>query len=163
MSCRLGVHEGAFGKRQSLVDSPEHPQRDGIKYFRCGARILAESVGESGMPRLVVELDGLLIMIMGAGKVAEIPAGGAGIAVRDQGLGTIRPGRGFAQETLRHFPHRHGFAARKVPDPETVIGGEPFRGVFHPARQFAGARKGCARFRRLISLGPDQRTAEARL
>jgi hypothetical protein len=100
---------------------------------------------------------------MGAGKIAEIKAGGAGNAVRDQGLGTIRLARGFAQEQLGDFAHRYGFAARKVPDPETEIGGKPFRGVFHPARQFAGARKGGARFRRLISLGPDQRIAEARL
>jgi hypothetical protein len=27
-----------------------------------------------------------------------------------------------------------------MPTPKTVIGGEPFRGVFLPARQFAGAR-----------------------
>jgi len=48
-----------------------------------------------------------------------------------------------------------------VSDPKTVIGGEPFRGVLFPACQFAGARKGRARFRRLMSLGPNQRIAEA--
>src|SRR5215831_567061 len=115
------------------------------------------------MARSVVELETLLIMVMSAGIVAEIKAGGAEVALRDHNLGTIRPGRGFAQEKLRHFAHRCGFAACEVPDPETVIGGETLRGVFHPARQFAGARKGRARFRRLISLGPDQRIAEARL
>ena len=115
------------------------------------------------MPCLVVELDGVLKMLLSAGKVAEIKAGHAGNEVRDQGLGTIRRGHGFAQEKLRHFAHRGGFAARKVPHPKTVIGGEPFRGVFLPVRQFAGARKGNARFRRVMSLGPGQRIAEARL
>ena len=83
--------------------------------------------------------------------------------MRDQDLGAIGPGRGFAQEKLGHFAHRRGFAAIKVPDPKTVIGGEPFRGVFFPACQFAGARKGYPRFQRLMSLGVDQRVAEARL
>jgi hypothetical protein len=31
---------------------------------------LAEAVGEIGMARLVVELDGLMKMMMGAGKIA---------------------------------------------------------------------------------------------
>jgi hypothetical protein len=47
MRCRLGVGEGAVGKAQRIVDSPDHPQRDRIKGFRCGAGIPAESVGES--------------------------------------------------------------------------------------------------------------------
>jgi len=115
------------------------------------------------MARRIVELNGLLIMVVGAGEAAEIKAGGAGNAMRDQGLRTIRPGSGFAQEKLGHFAHRCGFAAGKMPDPKTVIGGEPFRGVFHPARQFAGARKDGARFRRLISLGPEQRLPVAGL
>jgi len=100
-------------------------------------------------------------MVMGAGKVAEIPAGVAGSAVSDQGLGAIWPGRGFAQKKLRHFAHLCGFAARLMPDPKAEISGEPFGGVFHLARQFAGSRKGGTRFRRLMSLGPDQRIAEA--
>ena len=157
------VGDGAFGKPPSLVDSPKPPQREGIIGFRCGSGIVAEPVGEIALARLVVELDGLLKMVMGAGKVAEVKAGGAGNAVRDQGLGAIGPGRGFAQEKLRHFAQRCRFAAVHMPHPNTVIGGEPFRGVFLPARQFAGAREGRARFRRLISLGPDQRIAEARL
>ena len=81
----------------------------------------------------------------------------------DQDLGAIGPGRGFAQEKLRHFAHRRGFAAVHMSHPNAVIGGEPFRGVFFPARQLAGARKGGTGFRRLISLGPEQRIAEARL
>src|SRR6516164_9716938 len=80
------------------------------------------------MARLVVELDGLLKMPMGAGKIAELKASAAGNAVRDQGLGTIRPGRGLAQEKLSHFAHRCRFAAAQMPAPKTVIGGEPFRG-----------------------------------
>src|SRR5215472_15364590 len=84
------------------------------------------------MARLVVELDGLLKMVMGAGKFAELKASAAANAVRDQGLGTIRPGRGFAQKKLRDFAHRCRFAATQMPAPKTVIGGEPFRGVFHP-------------------------------
>src|SRR6516162_3054343 len=115
------------------------------------------------MARLVVEFDGLLKMVMGAGKVAEVKAGGAEVAVSDQGLGAIRTGRGFTQEKLGHFAERYGFAAVHMPHPNAVIGGEPFRGVFLPARQFAGARKGRARFRRLISLGPDQCIAKADL
>src|SRR5215472_18878180 len=109
------------------------------------------------MAPLVVEPDRLLIMIMGAGKVAEIPAGGAGSAVRDQGLGAIRAGGRFAQEQLRYFTHRYRFAAGQMPRPKAVIGGKAFRGVFLPARQLAGASKGRARFRRRISLGPGQR------
>jgi len=163
MPCRLGVGEGAVGKPQSLVDSPEPPQCEGVTNFRDGVGIRAEPVDEIAVACLIVEFDGLLTMVMGAGKVAEIPAGGAGSAVRDQGFGAIGPGRGFAQEKLRHFAHRRGFAARIVPDPKTEIGGEPFRGVFHPVCQFAGARKGGPRFRRLMSLGPDQRIAEADL
>jgi hypothetical protein len=63
----------------------------------------------------------------------------------------------------RHRAHGCGFAAVQMPRNKTVIGGEPFRGVFLPARQLAGARKGRAGFRRLMSLGPDQRVTEARL
>ena len=113
--------------------------------------------------RLVVELGGLLKMVMSAGKVAEIKAGDAGTAVRDHSLGAIRPGCGFAQEQLGHFAHRLGFAAHLMPRPKAVIGGEPFRSVFLPVRQFAGARKGGGGLRRVMSLGPDQRIAEARL
>ena len=126
MRCRLGVGEGAVGKAQRIVHSPEDPQRNRIKGFRCSAGIPAEPVGEVGIARRVVELDGLLKMLMGAGKVAEIPAGHAGDAVRDQGLGAIRPVDGLALEKLGHFAQRCGFAARKVPDPETVIDGKPF-------------------------------------
>jgi hypothetical protein len=78
------------------------------------------------MARRVVELDGLLKMVMGAGKVAEIKAGLAGNAVCDHSLGAIRPGRRFAQEELGHFAHRCGLAAVQMPHPKTVIGGEPF-------------------------------------
>src|SRR6516162_8630821 len=161
MRCRLGVGEGAVGKAQSLVDSSEHPQRDGIKGFRCDAGIRAEPVGEIAMACRVVELDGLLKMVMSTGKVAEMKASHAGNAVSDYRLGAIRPGRDFAQEKLHDFAHRCRFAAVEVPEPETVIGGEPFRGVFYPVRHFAGARKGGTGFRRLLSLGPDQRIAEA--
>src|SRR5262245_55730349 len=115
------------------------------------------------MARLVVELDSLLKMVMGAGKVGEIKAGDAETAVRYQGFKAIRAGRGFAQEKLRHFAQRCRFAAVQMPHEKTVIGGEPFRGVFLPVRQFASARKGGTRLRRLISLGPDQRIAEADL
>ena len=55
MRCRPGIGEGAVGEAQTLVDSTEHPQRDGIKRFRCGARIRGEPVGEIGMARLVVD------------------------------------------------------------------------------------------------------------
>ena len=88
---------------------------------------------------------------------------GAGNPMRDQGVRTIRPGCGFAQEKLRHFAHRCGFTTGEVPYPKTGIGGKPFRGVVHSARQFAGVRKSGTRFRRLISLGPEQRIAEAGL
>ena len=54
-------------------------------------------VGETGMARPVVELDGLLKMVMGGGKIAELKTGAAGNVVRDQGLAAIRLGRGFAQ------------------------------------------------------------------
>jgi hypothetical protein len=161
MRCRLGVGEGAVGKAQRLVDSPEHPQC--VPNLRCGTGILAEPVDEIGIVRLVVERDGLRKMVMGAGKVAEIKAGLTGNAVCNHRLGTIRPGPGLAQEQLGHLVRRCGFAAGQMPDPKTVIGGKPFRRVFHLARQFAGARKGRARFRRLMSLGPEQRIAEARL
>jgi hypothetical protein len=163
MRCRLGVSEGSVGKGQGLVDSPEHPQCDGIVDLRYDTRILAEPVGEIGVPRRVVELDGPLKMVMGAGKIAEIKAGRAGNAVCDQGLGTMRPGRGFAQQKLGHFADGCRFAAHKMPDPETVISGETLHRVFHPACQFAGARKGGTRFRRLMSFGPEQRIAKARL
>jgi len=163
MRCRLGVGERMVGQSQSLVDSPEHPQRNRIKCFRSGAGILSEAVGEIAVACLIVEFDSLPKMVMSAGKVAEINAGGAGNAVRDQGLGAIRPGRGFVQEKLGHFARRCRFAANMMPDPNTVIGGKSLRRVFHLARQFAGAREGRARVRRVISLGPDQRIAEAGL
>ena len=38
----------------------------------CGAGITPEPVGEIGVACLIVELDGLLKMVMGAGEVAEI-------------------------------------------------------------------------------------------
>src|SRR5215469_6792980 len=113
---------------------------------------MAEPVGEIAMARLVVELDALPKMVMGAGKIAEVKAGDGGNAVRDRGLGTIRLGRSFVQEKLGHFAQRCGFAASQMPHPEAVIGGKPVRGVLHAVRQFAGARKGGTRFRRLLSL-----------
>src|SRR6516164_11106357 len=93
--CGPGVGEGAVDKAQRIVDLTKNPQRKGVENLRCGTGIRAEPVREIGMARLVVELDGLLKMVMGAAKVAEIKAGDAGNAVRDQGLGAIRPGRGF--------------------------------------------------------------------
>ena len=60
MRCRLGVGEGALGKRQSLVDPPEHPQCEGVENLRYNAGILPEPVGEIAMARLIIELDGLL-------------------------------------------------------------------------------------------------------
>jgi len=124
MRCRLGVGEGTVGEPQSLVDSPEHPQCEGVEYLRCGAGIRAEPVGEIAVAARVVELDSVLIMLVGAGKVAEIKAGEAGNAVGDHRLGAIRPGRGFAQEKLGHFAHRLGFAADLMPRPKTIICGE---------------------------------------
>src|SRR6516164_8119865 len=115
------------------------------------------------MSRRVVERDSLPKMVMGAGKVTEIPAGLTGNAVRIQGFRAVGPGCGFAHEKLGHFAHRGMFAAGEVPRPKTVIGGEPLRRVLDAARQFAGARKGGARFRRLMSPRPDQRIAEADL
>ena len=147
MRCRFGIGERTIGKAQSLVDPTEDPQCEGVPNLSCGAGIRAEPVGEIAMTRLVVELETLLIMVMGAGKVAETKAGVAEVAVRDHSLGTIRPGRRFAQEQLGHFAHRLGFATIQMTHPKTVIGGEPYRAVFLPARQFAGARKGRARFR----------------
>ena len=163
MRCRLGAGESAVGKRQGLVDSTEHPQHEGVVNLRCGAGILAKPVGEIAMARRVVELDSLLKMVMSARKIAEINTGLTGNAVRIQAFGAVRLSRRFAQEKLRHFARRCGFAPRKVPDPKTVIGGETLRGVFRPVSQFAGARKGRSRFRRRISLGPQQRIAEAGL
>jgi hypothetical protein len=162
MRGRLSVGDGAVGKRQSLVDSTEHPQCEGVENLRRGARIVAEPVGEIAMACRVVELQSGLKMLLGVGKVAEIPAGDARNAMSDQDFGAIRPGRRFAQEELGHVECQSGFAAGQMPHPKTVIG-EPFRDVFHLPRQFAGARKGRSRFRRLISLGPDQRIAEAGL
>ena len=104
-----------------------------------------------------------LKMLMGTGKIAEMKAGGAGNAVSDQGLRAIGLRCGFAQEKLCDFAHRCRFAAGEMPDPKTVIGGEPLRRVLDAARQFAGAREGSARFRRLMSPRPDQRIAEADL
>src|SRR5215471_11861059 len=92
MRCRFGVGEGAVGKAQSLVDSTEHPQCEGVPNLRCGAGILAEPIGEIAMACLAVELETLLIMLMGAGKIGEIKTGLAGNAVRDYSLGGIRPG-----------------------------------------------------------------------
>src|SRR6516165_3785457 len=106
------------------------------------------------MTRLVVELDGVLKMVMGTGKIAEIKAGSAGNAVCDQRLRAIGPGRGFAQEKLGHFAQRCRFAAGQMPDQKTVICREPFRGVLYLARQFARPSEGGAGFRRLVSLGP---------
>src|SRR5215470_20370507 len=94
------------------------------------------------MARLVVELESLLKMLMGAGKVAEIKTGLAENAVCDHCLGAIRPSCGLSQEQLRHLAHRLGLAASQMPRPKTVIGGEPLRGVFHLVCQFVGARKG---------------------
>jgi len=163
MRCRFGVGEGVVGKAQRIVDLTKNPRRKGVENLRCGASILAEPVGEISMARLVVEVDDLLKMVASADKVAEIKAGHAGNAMRDQGLGTVRPGRGFVPEKLGHFAHRCGFAAVQMPCPKTVIGRKPFGGVFHPVREFTGAGKGCGGLRRVISLGPDQRIAEARL
>ena len=70
---------------------------------------------------------------------------------------------GFAQEKLRYFAHPSMFAADGRSDVKTVIGGKSFGGVFHPTRQFAGALEGRARFWRVMSLGPDQRIAQADL
>jgi len=95
MRRRLSVGEGAIGKRQSLVNSTKRPQDDGVPNLSCGAGIHTEPVGEIAVACRVVELDGLQKMFMGAGKVAEIPTGLAGNAVRDQGLAAIRPDRGF--------------------------------------------------------------------
>ena len=75
--------------------------------------------------------------------------------MRDQASQTIGPGRGFAQEKLRNFAHRCRFAAGQMPAPKTVIGGEPFRRVFHHlARQFAGTRPVYGRARK-AGLGHD--------
>ena len=56
MRGRLGIGEGAFGQPQSLIDLPEHPQREGVKGFRVLARIVAEPIGKIGMTCLIVEL-----------------------------------------------------------------------------------------------------------
>src|SRR6516164_2945005 len=82
--CGPGVGEGAVDKAQRIVDLTKNPQRKGVENLRCGTGIRAEPIREIGMARLVVELDGLLKMVMGADKVAEMKAGDAGNAVRDQ-------------------------------------------------------------------------------
>src|SRR5262249_38823240 len=115
------------------------------------------------MARVVVEGDGFLEMLMGAGKIAEVKVGGAGDAVCDQGLRAIGLRCGFSEEKLGYFAYRCRFGAVQMPHEKTVIGGESFRGIFFLARQFTRARKGRARFLRMMSLGPDQRIAEADL
>src|SRR5215472_11631120 len=126
MPRRPGVGEGTVGKPQSLVNLTEHPQRGGVKNLCRGQRILTEAAGEVAMPHWVVECEGLLKMLVGAGKVAQIPTGAAEYAVRDDGFGAIGPGRGFAQEKLGDFAQRCGFAADQMPRKKTVIGGKPF-------------------------------------
>src|SRR5215831_6219455 len=118
MRCRLGVGEGAVGEQQSLVDSTEHPQCEGVENLSRGARILAEPVGEIAVACRVVELQSGLKMLLGVGKVAEIPASNARNAMSDQDLGAIRPCRCFTQEELGHFGCRCGFAARQMPHPK---------------------------------------------
>ena len=54
-------------KAQSLVDSTEHPQCEGVPNLRCSTAKLAELVGDIAMARL--ELETLLKMGMGAGKI----------------------------------------------------------------------------------------------
>ena len=39
VTSRIQLFATCAGHSQSLVDSPQHPQCDGIKYFRYGARI----------------------------------------------------------------------------------------------------------------------------
>ena len=89
------------------------------------------------MACLVVELDGLLKMLMGTGKIAELKASAAGNAVRDQPLGTIRLGRGFAQEKLGHFAHRCRFAAERFSAYYGLWVGHLTRGEPAPAREMA--------------------------
>src|SRR6516164_9692730 len=74
MPCRLGVGEGAVGKPQRLVDSPEPPQCEGVTNFRDGVGIRAEPVDEIAVACLIVEFDGLLTMVMGAGKAPPFRA-----------------------------------------------------------------------------------------
>ena len=66
--CGLGIGEGAVGKAQGIVDLTKNPQRKGVENLRGDAGILSEPVGEIGMARRVVQLDGLLKMVMGAAK-----------------------------------------------------------------------------------------------
>src|ERR1700745_2984852 len=94
--CRGSIGESEVGKTQSLVDLPEHPLRKGIIYFRVAAGIVTKPIGEIAGARLVVKFDGLPRMLLGTGTIAEEKAGDAGYAVRDHGLGTIRPDRRFA-------------------------------------------------------------------
>src|SRR6516225_8562706 len=104
------MRERTVGKPQSLIDSTEHPQCEGVTNPRPGAGIPAEPFGEIAIARLVVELESFLKMLMCVSKIAEIKAGEAGDAMCDRGLGTIRPSGRFAQEKLCHFAQRCGFA-----------------------------------------------------
>ena len=115
MACRLGIGEGTVGKWQSLVDPTEHPQCEGIENLRSRARIVAEPVGEIGMACLIVELDSLLEMLMGARKVTEIKAGVAGNAVSDQGLGAI--GRAVASRKKSSAISRNGAGSERFKCP----------------------------------------------
>ena len=100
---------------------------------------------------------------MGRGVVAEIEAGAAEYAVRDHGLGAIRPGDSLAEKQLGNLARRRRFAAHKMPIPKTPIDRETFRRIFHLARQFAGAREGRAGSRRPEPFGPEQRLPVATL
>ena len=154
MRDELGVGQGTVGKRECFINSAEHPKRDGINNFRDGPGILAETIGKITMPRRIVEREDLPNMLVGGGKVAEIPAVVAGHAVRDHGLGAIRPGSGLAQEKLRRVAHRRRFAARAVPRPKTEIGGEAFRQSLRPGSPIRGRAQRPRWFRAPDALWP---------
>ncbi len=102
-------------------------------------------------------------MIVGGGKVAEIPAVVAGHAVRDRASGNPA---GQWPRAGSSAVSRIGAASPRVPAPQTVIGGEAFRRVFAPGspiRRERGRLEGRAGFGRLMPFGPDQRVAEAGL
>jgi hypothetical protein len=138
-----------------LVGLAQRPKGRSQENHRGDAHVLAEAIAQVAVALRIEHREGLPQVGAGVLKVPEIPLGHAGKAMRHGGFRRRRLALDVAQDDFGDCPQGAGLSAAEAPDPEAVIGREPFHWVINRGGQLPGASEGGRRFKRAVAVCRD--------